>query len=189
MWRTEFPLDSGTVPKKIVTTRLHFPPRPLLSSLLILSELPNSYNVSLSNHCILNFLNLWEGLCVGKRTIALQKPCLGVLQNSIWMLGFQSKTSAISDCFEVDFYTALIRSPFSIGNQENLWSLLDSRIVSKPCQDRKWKRHGVGVGGRCCGACPASLHLSPPCTSIFKPGQFRVPSRITHHWANKNNGC
>lgn len=34
------------------------------------------------------------------------------------MLGFQSRTSAISDCLEVDFYTALIRSPFAIGNQE-----------------------------------------------------------------------
>lgn len=108
-------------------------------------------------------------------------------QYSNWMLGFQSRTSA--DNFwllEVDFYTVFITSPFSIGNQENLWSLSDSRIVTKPCQDGDWKRWGWAEEKLWSVPIPPNLSTSP--SSSILPVQLRVPSRITH-WDNKNNGC
>lgn len=78
------------------------------------------------------------------------------------------------DCLEVDFYTALIRSPSSMGNQENLWSLSVSRRATKPCQDREEKRWEGGV-----------CLTSPHSTSLFFAVQLRIPSRIAHLGDNK----
>jgi hypothetical protein len=82
MSKRMYPLESYPVPRNIVTC-CRFPHVGLFSPAAD-PALSNSYKVtSLSHHCILNFLNLYESPCVWKRTIALQKPFLRVLQYSI----------------------------------------------------------------------------------------------------------
>lgn len=94
---TESPQETAAVPRRGTTFALSILAFLGLSP-QILPGLPNSDRAALSNRFILNFLNLQEGLCVWKRTIALQKPFCEFFNTPFECSGF-FQSGALADNF------------------------------------------------------------------------------------------